>query len=466
MTIRAGIAGLGVFLSLAASALAADEVENNQELIEELRQQLEILQRQSDAKTRALLQLEQRLRRLEAEEQAQGAPAGQGATTRSQSIGQAPAQAPSSGYGLTLKKPEPNLGSADQRARAAASQADDTETTEADGSGLAGDQPPRKRQADQSQSVDDVVSEIHTLFGSGRLTVEPGVSYSLFDRSDLNLGGFLALDAIFLGTINVDQIESQIVTTDLSLRYSPTNRLQVDVNVPYVFRFSEFQTTGAGGGSTTQIDESLGENNLGDVSFGFSYRLYKEKKRIPDIVLSGRGRAPTGVDPFGIETVVVSGSEGNLTIPTELPTGNGVWAATGGISLLKTIDPAVLFANGRYTYRLTGSFADIGAADGNQAGEIKLGDVLDFGAGIAYALNEKLSLSLAYSQQFVFEAQQRAAGTPDFVNIVGSDANVATLNFGATWAASKRLTVVTNVAPGISEDASDLSLSVKFPFRF
>ena len=56
------------------------------------------------------------------------------------------------------------------------------------------------REARPSQSVEDVLREEHALF-SDRLTIEPGISYSYSDRSQLALRGFLALDAIFLGLI-------------------------------------------------------------------------------------------------------------------------------------------------------------------------------------------------------------------------------------------------------------------------
>ncbi|RUA22625.1 hypothetical protein DSL92_04920 [Billgrantia gudaonensis] len=46
-------------------------------------------------------------------------------------------------------------------------------------------------EAQPSQSVRDVLREEHALF-SDRLTIEPGISYSYSDRSELALNGFLA----------------------------------------------------------------------------------------------------------------------------------------------------------------------------------------------------------------------------------------------------------------------------------
>ena len=58
--------------------------------------------------------------------------------------------------------------------------------------------------------------------------MELGYSYAHFDRSELILRGFLALDAIFLGELSVDEIEGDIVTTTLTSRWTATPRLQLD----------------------------------------------------------------------------------------------------------------------------------------------------------------------------------------------------------------------------------------------
>jgi hypothetical protein len=89
----------------------------------------------------------------------------------------------------------------------------------------------------------------------------------------------------------------------------------------------------------------------------------------------------------------------NLFVPESLPTGNGVWSITPGISLVKTFDPAVLFGTLSYTHNLEESFDDISSTV-NQSrlqASVKLGDSYQIGAGIAFALNEKMSMSFSVS---------------------------------------------------------------------
>lgn len=326
------------------------------------------------------------------------------------------------------------------------------------------DDEPIKREAGPGRALETVAGETQGFFGQ-RFTLEPSITYSRFDRSEIALSGFLALDAIFLGNISVDEVESDIVTAEVTGRMGFGEDLQVDVSVPYVYRTSNFISGGAGGGSTAQIESDVDSDNLGDIGFGMNYRILDEGPYLPDVVVNVRGRAPTGTDPFGIELETVPGSQGNLTIPEELPTGSGVWQASGGLSFLKTVDPALLFASVDYFHNFKRSFGDIDSAPGDQPGEVDVGDSIQFGLGIAYALNERLSLSLSYTQR-LFEKTETKFEGGTWQEIVGSDANVARLNTGLTYALTDNLTFVSNVSAGLTQDAADVEVQIRFPYTF
>jgi len=316
------------------------------------------------------------------------------------------------------------------------------------------------RQARPSQSVENVLREEHALF-SDRLTIEPGINYSYSDRSQLALRGFLALDAIFLGEINVDSVESHITTFDLSTRYGLTNRLEVGLNIPFVYRSSTYQSTGVDGGPGVS-EISVDEADLGDISASLSYRLLPETGDRPDVVVNVGVRAPTGTDPYGIGTKTDSVNT-NLTVPTELPTGNGVWGINTGVSVLKTLDPAIVFANLGYTYNLEESFDDISASQGKSPGDVKLGDTIRAGFGTAFALNESFSLSLSYSHEYIQKSETTQDGVTN--KVIGSDANVGVLNLGGTYALNDSTSIVTSLGVGLTDDASDISLTFRMPFQ-
>ncbi|MFB9867795.1 hypothetical protein [Vreelandella sulfidaeris] len=324
------------------------------------------------------------------------------------------------------------------------------------------------RKAQPSQSVQNVLREEHALF-SDRLTIEPGISYSYSDRSDLALSGFLALDAIFLGNINVDTIESHTTTFNLSTRYGVTDRLEVELLIPYVYRSSHYETIGAGGSTGGLVEETVSQGDLGDVSAGLYYRLLPETEARPDVVWNFSVRAPTGKHPYDIRTNtrIVDAGEGeteNLSVPNTLPTGNGVWGVSTGFSVLKTVDPAIIFANIGYTYNIEQSFDDISSNDQVVPGNVNLGDSIRLGFGTAFALNERFSLSLSFTHQHAFETKVTADGGAE-QSVIGSSANAASVNFGATYGLSDTTSIVTSVGIGMTDDAPDFTLDFRMPFQ-
>src|SRR5690606_6918662 len=78
-----------------------------------------------------------------------------------------------------------------------------------------------------SEAVEAVAQREQGYFGE-RLSLELGVSYAHFDDARVNLSGFLALDAIFLGLISIDETQADVITTDLTARLGIDDRLQFD----------------------------------------------------------------------------------------------------------------------------------------------------------------------------------------------------------------------------------------------
>lgn len=317
-----------------------------------------------------------------------------------------------------------------------------------------------------AQSVSNLYNEASGFFGNGKFSFETGVTYARYDARQLTLNGFLALDSIFLGNINLDRIKSDNWTLDLTGRYNLDNRWQFDVNVPVVYRESTYQSGGAGNNAGATSEESVTRDpTIGDVNFGVAYKFLDETPTLPDAVVSLRVKAPTGKEPFGIK-LVRSANNDSLYVPENLPTGNGVWSITPGISLVKTFDPAVLFGSLSYTHNFEESFDDI-SSDINQkvGGKVSLGDSFQLGLGVAFALNEKMSMSFSVSDLIQRKSKLKPNGG-DWQSVVSSDANAGYFNVGMTIAASDNLTIVPNLAIGMTDDAPDFTFSLKFPYYF
>ncbi|MEB0046761.1 MULTISPECIES: hypothetical protein [unclassified Pseudomonas] len=328
------------------------------------------------------------------------------------------------------------------------------------GQSLADDSQP-------AQSVSNLYDEASGFFGGGKFSFETGLTYSHYDTRQLTLNGFLALDSIFLGNINLDRIKADTWTVDLTTRYNYNNRWQFDVDVPVVYRESTYQSGGANNGAagvTSQGDVTQ-DPTIGDVSFGVAYKFLDESVNSPDAVFTLRVKAPTGKDPFGIK-LVQSPDNTNLFVPESLPTGNGVWSVSPGISLVKTYDPAVLFTTFSYTHNLEESFSDISSTvNQTTPGKVKIGDSFQIGAGVAFALNEKMSMSFSMSDLIQRRSKLKPTGQ-DWQSVVSSDANAGYFNIGMTIAATPNLTIVPNLSLGMTPDAPDFTFSLKFPYYF
>jgi hypothetical protein len=323
---------------------------------------------------------------------------------------------------------------------------------------------PERRSPAPSDAVVEVAQEQQGRFGD-RLGFDLGLGYSHFDNARISLNGFLALDAIFLGTISIDQIKSDIFTVDPTVRYGITDRLFVDANLPFLYRTSNFRSGGAGGSASALVEKTLHDDGIGDLSIGASYRLLAETLRRPDVVVSARVKFPTGRDPFGVEFVEVENSEGNLQVPQSLATGTGVYGASLGVAVLKTMDPLVVFGNLTYYRNFARDLADIDENAGDIPGRVDIGDAWQFGAGLAFALNDKSSISMSYSQRLVERTRLTPEGQEQRA-VVGSQANVGIANFGATFSLGPRLALVANVGIGLTDDSPDMSVAIRLPFRF
>ncbi|MEG3194052.1 hypothetical protein SNE32_17660, partial [Lysobacter sp. D1-1-M9] len=127
--------------------------------------------------------------------------------------------------------------------------------------------------------------------------------------------------------------------------------------------------------------------------------LLAERERWPETVLTLGVTAPTGREPYGISWDVLERDDDGFirfAVPEKEPTGNGVWQANLGVSMVKTTDPAILFANAGYIHSVEASFDDLdNNPDTTNPGDVQLGRSVYFGAGVAFAFNERTSLSIS-----------------------------------------------------------------------
>lgn len=316
------------------------------------------------------------------------------------------------------------------------------------------------------RSVDDVKQQQSALFNQ-KLTLENSITYARYDRKQLTLNGFLALDAIFLGNIAIENVESDSLTYNFAARWGLNPRLTLNLDVPYIARKTIYQKGGAGGSAAAIAQEETHGTGIGDVTVSANYKLFGERGWRPETVLTGGVTAPTGREPYGLDWKVIERDDDDFirfAVPSKQPTGNGLWQANIGLSAVKSADPAILFGNIGYVRSFKRSFDDIDAnPDTVNPGEVNMGNSFYFGAGVAFAFNERTSLSISFSDRMSARASTRYKNGK-WMKVIGSDGNAGTLNLGVTYALTSKATFVSMLGIGLTPDAPDFTLAFKVPY--
>lgn len=314
------------------------------------------------------------------------------------------------------------------------------------------------------ESVQAVYRQQNALFKAGQLILQPGVSYAYSDSNSLTLNGFLALGAIFLGQINVSKVQSNIETLSLQASYAPSDDFELSLSVPYLARQSTYESVGAGSSSLQASQQDVqNKGEIGDASASLYCQLSGSQGGSAT-VWNLTAKAPTGRSPYGIP-VITQPQNNNLSYPESLPTGNGLWSISTGLSFIKPASPAILFGSLSYTYNLPRGFSNIASTSTPQPGQVAGGNSFSLGGGTAFALNRRVSLTLSVDETFIAATRIKPQGGP-WQPVVGSSGNAAVLNLGMSYADSRSVTVVTNLGVGLTKDAPNIDFSVTMPTTF
>jgi hypothetical protein len=315
----------------------------------------------------------------------------------------------------------------------------------------------------RESSVDAAYLQQNALFKRG-LTLTPSLSQSYATSRFFTLNGFLALGAIFLGNADVSQQKSSQTAFNMNATYGLNNRTQISLNAPYLHRTTTYSTVGAGYAANQASEATVDYGGLGDISGGLFYQVARERGNSPNVVANLQFSAPTGRGPFGIKNASAANNN-NLIYPSTLPTGQGVWGISTGVSLIKTIDPAVLYGGANFYYYLPGKFRDI-SADENMVspGYAQPGHAFSINFGTAFALNDRTSISLGYQQIVSGATRLRTFGAP-WQKIMGTSLNAGMLQIGTSYTTSDRRAWVTQLGIGVTQDAPNVQLNLQLPHR-
>jgi hypothetical protein len=219
-----------------------------------------------------------------------------------------------------------------------------------------------------------------------------------------------------------------------TLRYGIVDRLEGFVSVPFVWAENERIIAG------TKFENE--KFDLDDMQFGLKFLMVQEGPEWPDIIASITVSAPTGDEPNPADLSFV---------PETLPIGTGRWSVSGGLTFVRSFDPAVVFGSIGYSHLFDTTLSNI---------EVSGGDLISYGFGAGFAINNQISLSGQFLGAFQMARQLNGSEIP------GSDQEPMALRSSLTYRMNNDQFLEPAVTFGLNDDATDVILQLSYVKKF
>ncbi|MUI11155.1 acetate kinase [Massilia dura] len=305
------------------------------------------------------------------------------------------------------------------------------------------------------------------LTARGATVLEPSFQFGYSSSNRVALVGYTIIPALLIGLIDVREVKRNTFTGALAARHGLTNRTEVELRVPYVYRSDSTVSRELFTGTAVERVFDTSGRALGDVELSLRHQLNAGGIDKPYYVAGVRVKTRTGRDPFEVVTDCTRRCVGeNATgtgLPLDLPTGSGFYGVQPSVTWLFPSDPAIFFGSISYLHNIKRSNVSRRVLNGEiePLGEVKPGAVIGFNFGIGLALNEKASLSLGYDHSSMGRTKQNGSNVPGSVRT-----QLGTLLMGFSYRLNDKRTVNVTVGAGLTRDTPDVSLSVRMPLNF
>ncbi len=314
-------------------------------------------------------------------------------------------------------------------------------------------QPVGEEPEERRPEVEAIRERGGVLTRQGTLILEPSFEFQHDNVSRFVAGGVQIIDTVLLGVIEVTEAQRNVLTAAMTARYGVTDRFEVEVKVPYLYRDEERTTTIVEPDPEGADTRSISAHNIGDVEFAGHYQLTTGTGFLPVTVGNLRVKSDTGRGPFDIDRDL-AGQE------TEPSTGSGFWSLEPSVTMLIPSDPVVFFTNVGYLVNLS---RDVETVIGDvQVERVRPGNAFRGSFGMAFGLNQQVSMSLGYSHDFI----QKTETVIDGQTRESDSLQVGALSLGAHYQFSERAGLNVNVQAGVTDDAPDVRLMFRLPITF
>jgi hypothetical protein len=287
---------------------------------------------------------------------------------------------------------------------------------------------------DQEKEILSAAGQDYALAREGTLEITYGFIYA-YNATDI-------LESI--SSPEVDHSSNHNLTNNLNFKYALIDNLSLNATIPFVYKTDQRSTS-----------NEKNATDIGDVSFGGIWQPKKSDGKNPTIMYNGSIVLPTGASPFKIDA------------DNALATGSGFYSVSAGLSISKSLDPVFVFGSGSIYYPMDVSNLSQrrtrGANESDVLKKVSPGKTIGISAGMAYALSYTVSLNTSVS--YTYATKYKYYWENSSPNSSG-DSTSAVLNIGTGWRISPQKTLSTSLGIGLTNSASDFTLSFSIPFDF
>ena len=304
--------------------------------------------------------------------------------------------------------------------------------------------------ADKTQAVPQGQG---VLTPAGRTTVQPSLNYIRSANDRLVFAGIELVPGLQIGSIQASTANRNTTIGALTIWHGFSSRVEGELMVPAMIRRDSIRLAQVRDGTVTE-GFNLHKSAIGDVEGAVRWQLNAPLNPEAPIFIAGlRVKSDTGVSPFSIDYDEFGIAQG-------LATGSGFWGVQPGITMLLPTDPAVIYGGLAYLYQFS---RDVNrTVNGILIGHVRPGGALSANIGFGFAINPRFSFSLGYSHTYIRPTRTELNGS--FQN--SATLQVGTLDLGMSYRLSHRQLAAFAFQFGVTQDAPNVSITLRMPFTF
>lgn len=288
-----------------------------------------------------------------------------------------------------------------------------------------------ERQEEEKEILESVGRE-YTLSRKGTISLDYSFGYSYNSSDEIEW-----MESPFF---TVEHKNNHNLSNSIGVQYALLDNLNLSCDLPFVYAYDK-----------TGTQSSRTVTDLGDISLGFSWQPFKTGIRFPSPILNINFSVPTGRSPY------------EAMEAKDLSTGSGHYSTTIGMSISKSIDPAVAFGSFSTSYTFPATNIDQIRSNGilEEVGE---GMSMGLSMGLGYSLSYRVSLSLSYQMAYSFSRESFWRGLEEPKKSGTSISSSFSLSTG--WRITRKFSINTGIGIGLTSSNSDFSFSLRIPYNF